>query len=41
VPEIVPADKWEILLLEQRLEVAVYDVLGVDGGALDRGEHES
>jgi hypothetical protein len=31
VPEIVPADKLEILLLEQRLEVAVYDVLGVEG----------
>jgi hypothetical protein len=34
------ADKWEILLLEQRLEVAVYDVLGVDEGALARGENE-
>jgi len=40
VPEIVPADKREILLLEQRLEVAVDDVLGVQRGALACGENE-
>jgi hypothetical protein len=40
VPEIVPADKREILLLEERLEVAVNDVLGVEGCTLASGENE-
>ena len=40
MPEIVPADKREILLLEQRLEVAVNYVLRVQRGALARGENE-
>ena len=40
VPEIVPADKWEIFLLEERLEVAVDYVLGVLRGALACGENE-
>ena len=34
MPEIVPADKWEILLLEERLEIAIDYVLGVLRGAL-------
>ena len=31
VPEVVSANKWKILLLEERLEVAVDHVLGVQG----------
>jgi hypothetical protein len=40
VPEIVPADRGEACLLEERLEVAVDYVLGVQRGALARGENE-
>jgi hypothetical protein len=40
VPEIVPADRREARVLEQRLEVAVDYVLGVHRGALARGENE-
>jgi len=38
--EVVPADKGEACLLEERLEVAVDDVLGVQRGALACGENE-
>jgi hypothetical protein len=40
VPEIVPADRGEIRAIEQRLEVAVDYVLGVQRGALACGENE-
>ena len=38
--EIVPADRGEVCLLEERLEVAVDYVLGVLRGAPARGENE-
>ena len=41
VPEIMPAYRWQPCLLEQRLEVAVDDVLGIQGSSLARGENES
>ena len=40
VPEIVPADRGEACLLEERLEVAVDYVLSVLRGALACGENE-
>jgi hypothetical protein len=36
----VPADRGQTCTLEERLEVAVDYVLGVEGGALARGEYE-
>jgi hypothetical protein len=41
VPEIMPAYRWQLRPLEQRLEVTVYDVLGVERGALARSEHKA
>jgi hypothetical protein len=41
VPEIMPPYRWQPRLLKQGFEVAVYDVLGVEGGALVRSENES
>jgi hypothetical protein len=38
--EVVPADRGEVCLLEERLELAVDYVLGVLRGALARGENE-
>ena len=40
VPEIVPADRGEARVLEERLEVAVDDVLGVERRTLARREHK-
>jgi hypothetical protein len=40
VPEIVPPYVRQLCSLEQGLEEPVDNVLGVDGGALARGEHE-
>ncbi len=40
VPEIVPADRGEARSLEERLEVAIDYVLGVQRGALARAENE-
>ena len=40
VPEIVPADRGEACTPEERLEVAVDYVLGVQGSTLARGENE-
>jgi hypothetical protein len=40
VPEIVPAYIGQISAFQERLEVPVDDVLGVEGSALTRGENE-
>jgi hypothetical protein len=40
VPEVVPADKGETRTVEQRLEVAVDDVLRFERRAFGRGENE-
>jgi hypothetical protein len=40
VAEVVPADRGEARVLEERLEVAVDYVLGVQRGALACGENE-
>ena len=40
VPEVVPANRGETRTLEERLEVAVYYVLGVKGGTLASSENE-
>jgi hypothetical protein len=40
VPEVVPANRGQTSTLEQRLEVAVDHVLGVQRGTLARGENE-
>jgi hypothetical protein len=41
VPEIVPADRGEARVLEERLEVAVDDVLCVERSTLAGREHEA
>jgi hypothetical protein len=38
VPEVVPTDGGEARFLEERFEVAVHHVLGVERRALARGE---
>ncbi len=40
VPEIVPTNRGETRTLEERLEVAVHDVLSVKGGTLTSRENE-
>jgi hypothetical protein len=40
VPEIVPTNRGEARVLEERLEVAVDYVLGVKGGTLTSREYE-
>ena len=39
--QVVPADRGEACPLEERLEVTVDYVLGVEGRALARGKFES
>ena len=39
--EVVPAYVWQPGAAEEGLEVAVNDILSIEGGALDRGEHET
>jgi hypothetical protein len=41
VPEIVPTNKGETRALEERLEVAVDDVLSVEGSTFAGGEYET
>ncbi len=40
MPEIVPAYRGEVRVLEERLEVAVDYVLSVEGGTLTCSENE-
>jgi hypothetical protein len=40
VPEVMPADGGEARCFEERFEVAIDHVLGVQGGALARSENE-
>jgi hypothetical protein len=40
VPQIVPTDRGETSVLEERLEVPVNYVLGVEGSTFPGGEHE-
>ena len=40
MPEIVPADRGKLRMLEERLEVAVDYVLGVQQRTLARGKNE-
>jgi hypothetical protein len=40
VPEIVPTNRGETRALEERLEVAVDDVLSVEGSTLTSSENE-